>query len=180
MYRLEVTGDQLRESIQAALHPFAQALVKIAAGCPRPTFSQRAATTSHVVSALKEWLEEYRKDVPAKRAIALLSWLVDAASPDRDGPLLLGYGTAWKLILFEEPCPKNKGPNAFNPVIEMAMGTPQQELKGFGPVRLDTFIVNERKKKPGEGHWKTAQYDEEDWHRTFGRATLIKARDIPG
>jgi hypothetical protein len=93
--------------------------------------------------------------------------------------VLLGFGAAWRLILHDRPFPSNRGSNAWNPVIELAKATPQQELEGFGAVRLDTFLVAEASAKPGMGHWKTAEYDEEDWWRTFGAADLIKAKDVP-
>lgn len=189
MFRLEVAGDRLRDVVRTALRPFAADLVAVARGRsprganapsrPRQDATRRAAARAWAGSALS-WINGCKALAPADRVVALLSWLVDAAKADCGGPVLLGYGAAWRMILPNRPYPSNRGPNAWKEAIHLAAATPAQALEGFGAVRLDTFLVAVRPKTPGNGHWATAEYDKEDWLRVFGDTALITAQDVAG
>jgi hypothetical protein len=48
------------------------------------------------------------------------------------------------------------------------------EVDALGEVRLDTFIVTGRTKRPGDGHWQSATYTQDEWNRAFGAAALIR------
>jgi hypothetical protein len=185
MYRLEVTGEPLRNKIQGVLDKFAKSLVGIAPTLhpdrSRAAAGLRSAVAQAQARSALEWIWGCKSREPADRAVALLSWLLHAAGPGGFGPLLLGYGAAWKLVHPHLPYPVGHGANAWREIIEIAEATPQQGLPAFGAVRLDTFLVAESGSRatPGSGHWETAQYDEEDWLKVFGEALLIRAKDVP-
>ena len=47
-------------------------------------------------------------------------------------------------------------------------------LKGLGEVKLDCFIVGSKTGRPGGGHWATVRYNESDWVRVLGGASLLQ------
>lgn len=59
-------------------------------------------------------------------------------------------------------------------VVSIAKNTTPAELFGLGTVRLDTFIVSSKTKRPSDGHWESADYDREDWERVLGTATVLE------
>ena len=58
-------------------------------------------------------------------------------------------------------------------LIDLARRTASFEIAGLGDIRLDTFLVSQ-KRRPGDGHWESATYSEDDWDRAFSGAALIE------
>lgn len=57
---------------------------------------------------------------------------------------------------------------------KLATKSKEYEIEALGAIRLDTFIVSDRMKRPGDGHWEGATYTQEEWNRAFGTAALIR------
>lgn len=57
---------------------------------------------------------------------------------------------------------------------KLATKSKEYEVEALGAIRLDTFIVSGRTKRPGDGHWECATYTQEEWSRAFGAAALIR------
>lgn len=50
----------------------------------------------------------------------------------------------------------------------------EYEVEALGAIQLDTFIVTGRTRQPGDGHWESATYTQDEWNRAFGAAALIR------
>ena len=59
-------------------------------------------------------------------------------------------------------------------LLRLAIRTAWYDIDGLGLVRLDTFLVNQRAHRPGDGHWAQTTSSDEDWDRTFHGATVIE------
>ncbi|HYG75469.1 MAG TPA: hypothetical protein VEK08_10745 [Planctomycetota bacterium] len=98
----------------------------------------------------------------------LLQILIESANEGR--PVLLTYGEAYRILC--DPEMKVYGQGYGDKVIHIATRTAPQTLENLGEVRLDTFIVDKKTKKPSTGHWPEVNYDEEDWIRLFNDAEI--------
>ncbi len=104
-----------------------------------------------------------------QRANILLRRLV--AKANGGNPEIISYKKAYEEIfdVFLESWSRRNTPE----VIEIARKTDSIEVAGLGKVYLDSFIVSEKKKQPGTGHWKDVKYSREDWLDVFGDAALL-------
>lgn len=57
---------------------------------------------------------------------------------------------------------------------KLATKSTEYEVEALGAIRLDTFIVTGRTRQPGDGHWQSATYTQDEWNRAFGAAALIR------
>ncbi len=105
-------------------------------------------------------------DTPENRAAELHDTLIGKAL--NGTPQVCSYAYAHRHIF---NAPYN---NDWKPVIAVALATLPHELQVIGAVRLDAFIVNGNTKLPGRGHWRTAEYDREDWETVLGTAELLQ------
>ena len=99
------------------------------------------------------------------RAERLLAWL--AALAAHGDPRLCTYKDAWQH-LFQPDAAMNWGQSRSSKVTELATSTSPIDVPGLGSVRLDSFIVTDAAKRPGEGHWGAVEYTEDDWDRVLG------------
>jgi len=107
---------------------------------------------------------------PLEKAIALLDGFVRSA---KEGDArICTYAWAYRH-LFGEPGPKWSQAYA-KKVLAVAVNTPVIELPTLGKVGLDSFIVSSGTGIPGDGHWKSATYDREEWERVLGTATVLR------
>jgi hypothetical protein len=100
----------------------------------------------------------------------LLDWFVTAA--ERNEPVVCSYRWYYTRVLnpgFNGPWSQAYPQQA----IRHAMAGPRRALRGLGSVRLDTFIVGSGNRRPGVGHWATVEYEEANWVRVLGSATLL-------
>jgi hypothetical protein len=167
-------GKRLNHAVTAGPQVEASASRRTRRPRPVPQHQPLRPRTKAYASELKSQLTE---GDPQRRASQTLAWLVQQAGEESNDPVLLSYGAAWRLV-YLQPNPTGHGANAYKPVIELARLIGPIHLANLGPVMLDCFLVNASKKSPGEGHWQTAQYDEDEWARVFGNATVIKASDV--
>lgn len=107
---------------------------------------------------------------PLEKAIALLDGFV-RSSKEGDARICT-YAWAYRN-LFGEPGPKWSQAYA-KKVLAVAVNTPVIELPTLGKVGLDSFIVSSGTGIPGDGHWKSAAYDREEWERVLGTATVLR------
>jgi hypothetical protein len=85
-------------------------------------------------------------------------------------PTLCTYKSAVVAVLGHAQYAQGYGAQLTN----LATKTKEYEVEALGAIRLDTFIVSGRTKRPGDGHWECATYTQEEWNRAFGAATLIR------
>ena len=109
---------------------------------------------------------------PNDRAERLLDWLI--AKAPRGNARVCTYSWAYRYLFsrshgkWSQACTKQ--------VVEAAQRTRLRELPGLGAVRLDAFVVAKGTGLPGEGHWRSAHYDREDWERVLGTAMVFHQR----
>jgi Protein of unknown function (DUF429) len=84
-------------------------------------------------------------------------------------PTLCTYKAAVALILGHQKYTPAYG----SQLIGLATKTGVVEVDGLGDIRLDTFLVSQ-KRRPGAGHWDSATYSEDDWDRAFSGAAVIE------
>ena len=104
-----------------------------------------------------------------KRATELLSSLIERANGG--DAQVCTYSWAYRRIF--NTTYDNWSQAYAEEVIQVAERTPPMHLPGLGAVRLDAFIVAQRTGRPSIGHWKSADYDPEDWERVLGTATVL-------
>jgi hypothetical protein len=104
-----------------------------------------------------------------KRATQLLQFLIEKAN-EGDAQICT-YSFAYRHIFNAK---YDRWSQAYaNRVIQVATKTPLMQLPGLGAVRLDAFIVAISTGLPSSGHWKSANYDPEDWERVLGTAAVL-------
>lgn len=197
MQRFQVVSDELKDRVRDALGKYSSDLIPVgvrrlsAAMATDPSAAYPDTNSENAKGPAETDVSERLRQARTFAAAAesagqtdaaanLLAWLIIEAGADRNDPILLGYGAAWKLLLPNREYPQNKGPNAWGEIIALAEATTPQLLHGLGPVRLDTFLVAETRipPTPGDGHWKQVDYEPDEWLRVFGDACLIRARDV--
>jgi hypothetical protein len=57
---------------------------------------------------------------------------------------------------------------------KLATKSKEYEVETLGAIRLDAFIVTGRTRQPGDRHWESATYTQNEWTRAFGAAVLIQ------
>jgi hypothetical protein len=71
----------------------------------------------------------------------------------------------------EVPTPWSQGYGV--KVVSMVSKTSTKQLKGLGPVRLDTCVAGADSSIPSPGHWAIAWYVQAAWERAFLNADLL-------
>lgn len=100
---------------------------------------------------------------------ALLHQFVDSANGGH--PVIASY--SWIYGRLNGVVPKPWSQAYGNQVSRYAALTTPRELKGLGPVALDTFIVSTTTRMPSSGYWPKAGHSREAWDRVLGRAMLL-------
>jgi hypothetical protein len=108
-------------------------------------------------------------DSSLENAISLLDYFVRAA--EQGDAEIYTYAWAYRHLFGESPPIWSQA--YARKVLVLAENTPRMRLSTLGKVGLDSFIVNSRTGLPGEGHWRGAAYDREEWERVLGTATLL-------
>jgi predicted nuclease with RNAse H fold len=103
-----------------------------------------------------------------ERGYQLLELLVAELLAGR--PTLCTYKAAVAAVLHQPKYAQGYG----SQLTKLASETKVFQIDGLGEVRLDTFVVNGRTKRPGDGHWESATYTQDEWNRAFRAATAIE------
>jgi len=105
-----------------------------------------------------------------QRANELLDKLIQKLKQGE--PYICSYKWAYKHLYQVEIA--NYLPSHTRCVLVAALETTPQNIEGFGYVSLDSFIVRRDTRLPGDLHFETADYEQEDWELVFGNATLLE------
>ena len=85
-------------------------------------------------------------------------------------PTLCTYKSAVAAVLGHAQYAQGYGAQ----LTKLATKSKEYEVEALGAIRLDTFIVTGRTRQPGDGHWESATYTQDEWNRAFGAAALIR------
>ena len=149
-------SQELQESLYEALHELRSGTES---GKDRIDAKNKLQQNSPMVS-----------DSLLEKAIALRDYFLRSA---KEGDArICTYAWAYRYLFGEST---SRWSQAFaKKVLAVAVNTPPTELPNLGSVGLDSFIVGSRTGLPGERHWKSSDYDREEWERVLGTATLLR------
>jgi hypothetical protein len=153
---IPLLSQELRESIDEALHA-------LHSGAEQRTAPMAAENKVRKTSRLVN-------DSLLQKAIALRDYFVRAA--EQGNAEICTYAWAYRHLFGDSPPIWSQA--YARKVFVLAENTPRKELSSLGKVGLDSFIVSSRTGLPGEGHWRCAAYDREEWERVLGTGTLLR------
>lgn len=153
--------DAVRAKLQAIVRPWVEASTE-----PRrrvqPRTSLAPGDSSQAVR--RPLLDGATREDRAGQLFELLASELVAGRPT-----LCTYKAAVEVILGYERYTPAYG----SMLLKLATSTGAAEVDSLGDIRLDTFLVNQ-KRRPGDGHWDSATYSQSEWERAFASAVIIE------